>query len=79
MSEEDVRRALRDAKGMARRLSDEEEQLAIDYLENRQLQDTIAQIRRRYNRQQSGPSGQEIFPITIPLTERYVSEAASKT
>jgi len=76
-SEEMIRRAMRETKRMARERQTREFDLAIDYLENRQLEDVRGELTTRYPRTQSGAAGQRIEPLCIPLTERYISEAAN--
>lgn len=54
-----------------------EHRLSIDYLKNRQVADVEQQLLERFEASQLGKGGQEIYPVTIPLTERYVAEAAN--
>lgn len=52
-------------------------QLAIDYLEGRQIQDVEAQLQTRFPATQQGEAGQRIEPVALPLVERYAAEAAN--
>ena len=76
-SEDAVRASLREAKRLARKRMVREFDLAIDYLENRQIEDVRGELATRYRRTQDGGSGQRIEPLCLPLTERYIAEAAS--
>lgn len=51
--------------------------MAVDFLENRQIDHTQAELQVRFRAAMSGEAGNDIAPITVPLTERYVSEAAN--
>ena len=51
--------------------------LAINYYEGRQIRDVAQQLQQRYSLAQSGAKGETIAPIAIPITQRYVAEAAS--
>lgn len=76
--EAEVQAAIRRAKRQAKDRYARECQLALDYLEGDQIQDTRAQIRQRYKRRQEGSmAGQEIMPIVLPLVARFADEAAS--
>lgn len=73
---EAIKAGLRAAKMQAhRRLADSYER-AIDYAEGRQLEDTRRLLLDRYRSAQEGPRGEKIEPMTLPLTQRYVAEAA---
>jgi hypothetical protein len=50
---------------------------AIDFLDGRQESATDGALQLRFETNQSVEAGQRIFPVTIPLTERYIAEAAS--
>jgi len=76
-SEEAIRAALREAKRLARKRMGAEFDLAIDYLENRQIEDVRGELSTRYRRTQAGEAGQRIEPVCLPLTERYIAEAAN--
>lgn len=76
-SERLVVAALREAKKNAREYLQQRYDLAIDYLENRQLEDTRALLFDRYQATQDGAPGQIIEPITIPLTSRFLDEMAT--
>lgn len=77
IGEQELLKALRQSKQTNREGTNEEIRLAIDYMEGRQRADIEEQLVHRYPTSQSGDSGQMIFPVTIPLVERYVSEAAN--
>lgn len=51
--------------------------LSIDYLNDRQIRDVEDQLFERFPSSQEGDSGQEIQPAALPLTQRYVAEAAT--
>lgn len=51
--------------------------MAVDYLENRQLDDTRGELEKRFPATQQGEAGQRIEPISFSLVERYVAEAAN--
>lgn len=51
--------------------------VAVDYLEGRQRDDVDHQLGLRYSQTQVGREGQAIAPQTIPLTQRYIAEAAN--
>lgn len=51
--------------------------IAVDYLEGRQLIDVETELNARYERTQSGDRGSRIAAQVIPLTARYVDEAAT--
>jgi hypothetical protein len=51
--------------------------LAIDYLENRQLDDTRNELNNRFPMSMQIDQGQAIQPVVMPLAERYIAEAAS--
>lgn len=52
-------------------------QVAVDYLEGRQLDDVESELNARYERTQTGDKGGQIAAQTIPLTQRYVAEMAT--
>jgi DNA-binding Lrp family transcriptional regulator len=72
-----VRDSFRRAKMKARQLNDADYELSLDYLGNKQIDDVRAQLQLRYRATQVGGAGQSIEPVAIPLTERYVAEAAT--
>ena len=72
-----IRRDVRRLKAKDRETMREEYRFAIDYLKNRQVRDVISRLIERFPESQSGTFGQEIKPITIPLTERFVAEEAT--
>jgi hypothetical protein len=65
------------AKGQARERLAESYDRAVDYLENRQLDDVESQLSRRYERTQAGRRGQTITAQAVPLTQRFADEAAT--
>lgn len=75
-TEEEIKNSLLDAKKQARRRLREECERAIAYMSNQQIEDTRGQLMDRYGKTQSAGGGQGMAPITIPLTERYIAEAA---
>ena len=77
LGEQELLRALRQSKLADRQVFDDEVSRAIDYLEGRQKQDIEQELLERYRQSQSGDRGQRIYAVTLPLTERYVAEAAS--
>ena len=76
-SEDVVRGSLRMAKAQARERTEDEFDLAIDYLEGRQIEDTRSELNSRHQNAQNGSRGEIIHPVIVPLTERYVNEAAN--
>lgn len=72
-----VEKALREAKRQADNRLAREYEDAIDYLENRQIEDVRSELQTRYGKTQAAGKGQSIEPVTIPLVERYVAEAAN--
>ena len=72
-----VRAALTEAKRQARVALHENFQMAVDYLEGRQLDDVERELRERYERTQTGDIGGQIAAQILPLTERYIAEAAN--
>jgi hypothetical protein len=75
-AEEAIRNLLLDAKKQARARMRGENEKAIDFLENRQIEHVRGELSRRYQRTQAGGAGQVIEPVTVPLVERYIAEAA---
>ncbi len=75
-AETEIKNLLLDAKKQARQRLKAESELAIDFLENRQIEHVRSELMRRYPRTQGGGSGQGIQPVCVPLTERYIAEAA---
>jgi hypothetical protein len=55
----------------------EECKLAVDYLAGRQVNDVAQELETRFPATQAGGTGQEIEPLTINLTKRFVSEQAT--
>lgn len=77
LSEQEIRAALRRQKQQAKARQQEEFDLAVDYLEGRMVEDIRGELDRRYANRQSGPANEEIEPVVIPLTERFVAEQAN--
>lgn len=77
LAEQEIRRHVRAVKKNGRARMHNEFDLAIDYLENRQIEDVRSELTHRFPSSNSGDAGQEMFPVTIPLTERYIAEAAN--
>jgi len=50
---------------------------AIEYLDGIQVEDTRRELMNRFPSSMTGDSGQSIYPVTMPLTERYVAEMAT--
>src|SRR3990167_824585 len=75
--EREIREAARRAKREARRNLKRLYQLAIDYHENRQRDDVEKELAARFPSSQQDDPGQRIFPVCVPLTERFVAEAAN--
>ncbi len=66
--------------GLRRKNRDElrvEYDTAIDYAENRMRDDVEQALLERFPNSQAGDLGQQIYPVTMGLTERYVAEAAN--
>lgn len=76
-SELEIRDALDAASTMPPAFDRELFALSVDYLEGRQLDDVESELSDRYERTQTGGRGGQIAPQTMPLTERYVAEAAN--
>lgn len=72
---DDVRRMCRDAQGFTPAQINTCE-LAIDYLESRQLDRVRSELHARMPASQSGHPAQAVQPVALPLTDRFVSEAA---
>lgn len=75
--EAEIREAAKRAKRAARQKLKKLYELAIDYLENRQTDDVENELRARFPSTQMDDPAQRIFPVTVPLTERFVTEAAN--
>ncbi len=76
-SEEQIRKDVLRLKELDRQKTREDCEFAIDYLKGRQIKDVEDQLLDRFPESQSGDPGQQIQPVAIPLTERYVAEAAT--
>lgn len=76
-SEGVIRESLRAQKDQGRARLKTEYDLAVDYIEGRQLEDCRKQLRLRHKQQMSGSKGLEINPVVWPITERYTAETAS--
>ena len=72
-----IRDALDTARNAEAKFDRELFSMSVDYLEGRQLSDVEAELNSRYERTQSGDRGGQIAAQTMPLTQRYVSEAAN--
>ena len=57
--------------------NDEQWKLTERFLENGQLARTKTELVRRYPNRQSMTKGEQIAPFVLPLTDRYVAEAAN--
>jgi hypothetical protein len=77
VSEDMILKALRQSKQANRDLLKLDFERAIDYLNNNQFVHVEEALLERYENTQLGDKGQEIVPVTMPLTERYIAEAAS--
>lgn len=77
VAENVVLSALRKSRENDREILRDNFQMAIDYLNNNQLKHVKKELLDRYQNTQQGDAGQEIFPVTMPITERYIAEAAS--
>lgn len=75
--EEQFRDDMRRIKLDQRQLLESEFSLSVDYLANKQVEDVEGELLARFPKAQDGTSGQEIQALTLPITERYVSEAAT--
>jgi hypothetical protein len=77
-SDDEIRDLLIEAEKADSNTSRADYELAVNYFEGRQFRDVEQQLQQRYkNAQSSSAKGEIISPITIPITQRYVSEAAS--
>lgn len=74
LTEEQMRAALAENRWQGRQTSRDDFELAIDFLEGRQRAHVEQALSDRFPRRQA--TEQPIRPITIPLTRRYVTEAA---
>jgi hypothetical protein len=72
-----VRESLQRARMNARRAIGAEYETAIDYAEGRMRDDVVQHLSRRYEATQQGRMGQQIAPVTVPLAERYLDDAAT--
>lgn len=68
---------VRRAKALSRSALRSEFELAIDYIDGRQRDDTEQELMTRFPSSMEGDQGQRIYPLTIPLAERYVAETAT--
>ena len=76
--EEELRAGLRFAmENQPSRCAYTNYELAIDYLNNRMLDDCVSELRSRAEYAQATSRGRKIQPCVIGLTERYAAEAAS--
>jgi len=55
----------------------EDGELAMRYLRNDMVDDVRDQLQLRMSASQDGSAGQEIFPITVPVAQKFVAEKAS--
>src|SRR5512146_304163 len=55
----------------------EECKLGVDYLAGRQVPDIENELQSRFPATQAGGTGQEIEPLTINITKRFVVEQAT--
>jgi hypothetical protein len=76
-AEQEINKQVRKAKAYNHAQMRKMYELAIEYAENKQFDDTRQELRLRFPSSMIGDAGQEIFPCTIPLTERYLAEAAT--
>lgn len=76
VTEDSVRRALTRNRGTMREQMSQDYDRAVDYLENRQLDDVRSGLRMRYERTQQGRRGQNIAPQFVPMVQRFADEAA---
>ena len=74
---DELRAALRAQEERNESRNDQDKIDATKLLEGRQLELTEQEIRRRYAERQAGPANDRIRPMTLPLAERYVAEAAN--
>lgn len=77
LGEQELLKALRQSKQADRAAFNEEIRRAVDYLEGIQKADVEQLLLERYSKSQMGDAGQTISPVTLPITERYVAEAAN--
>ena len=77
LGEQELLKALRQSKQFSRQAYNSEVRRAVDYLEGRQRDDIEQELQTRYRKSQSGNTGQQIYPVTMPITQRYVAEAAN--
>jgi len=77
LGEQELLKALRQSKQFSRQAYNSEVRRAVDYLEGRQRDDIEQELQTRYSKSQSGNTGQQIYPVTMPITQRYVAEAAN--
>jgi hypothetical protein len=67
----------RTAKFKARGAMEGAYDLAVDYMEGRQLAHVEAELQQRFEYSQSGTTGQRMAPFALPLTQRFVEEQAT--
>jgi hypothetical protein len=77
LTEDELRNVLRTQAERPSVRNEKEWNLAVDCLENNQLRHVKSELKRRYPERQRLPAGEEIQPLSLPLTERYVAEAAT--
>lgn len=71
------REAVKRIKQVERAKLREECKLAVDYLAGRQVDDVANELDTRFPATQAGGTGQEIEPLSINLTKRFVVEQAT--
>lgn len=76
-TEDVIRESLRAARHSARSQLRDKYDLAIDYLEGRQVDDVEQELSQRYEQTQAGKRGQDIKAIALPITSKFVDEQAT--
>ena len=77
LTEDELRSVLNRQAERETKRNDDQWKLTEDFLENRQIERTATELKKRYPQRQALSKGEQIQPFILPIADRYVAEAAN--